>query len=65
MDPKHEAARMQLLIALGEQPGVSGWFSVWQLARIGRPSPEVWGGAARKQEAKAPVGGFGRKDCTA
>jgi hypothetical protein len=58
-----EAERVKLLIALGEQPGVSAWFSVWQLARIGRPAAEVWGGAPKP--AQAPVGQFNRKDCTA
>ena len=61
--PKDEAERVQLLIALGDQPGVSAWFNVWQLARLGRPASEVWGGATRK--AESPLARLGRKDCTA
>ncbi len=28
-----DARRKELLIALGNQPGVSAWFTVWQLSR--------------------------------
>jgi|GEM_PF-3709009 len=46
--PKDENERVELLKSLGQQPGVSAWFSVWQMARIGQPAPEVWGGATRQ-----------------
>ena len=61
--PKDDVERLQLLIALGNQPGVSAWFSVWQLARIGRPASEVWGGASSK--TTSPRERLSREDCTA
>ena len=55
--PKDEMARLELLKALGQQPGVSAWFSVWQLARLGRPASEVWGGGSSDRRApRSPKG---------
>ncbi|MGE5625586.1 MAG: hypothetical protein ACM3ZT_08570 [Bacillota bacterium] len=54
--PKDANERVKLWQALGQQPGVSAWFSVWQLARIGRPSPEVWGGAPRLDLGRRAAG---------
>jgi hypothetical protein len=52
-----ENARLQLLKALGQQPGVSAWFSVWQLERLGRPAVEVWRGASPERRGpKSPKG---------
>ncbi|MGH8370005.1 MAG: hypothetical protein ACRESC_03395 [Gammaproteobacteria bacterium] len=34
--PKDDNARVRLWIALGDQPGVSAWFSVWSLSRASR-----------------------------
>ena len=50
--PRDVNERVELLKALGQQPGVSAWFSVWQMARIGRPATEVWGGAAHPAKPK-------------
>ena len=61
--PKNADERAKLLQALGQQPGVSAWFSVWQLSRIGRPAAEVWGGAPRPEQL--PFTQLNRKDCTA
>ena len=55
--------RMELLKALGQQPGVSAWFSVWQMTRIGRPAAEVWGGAPRPVKPKLKQ--LTREDCAA
>ena len=54
MSASREQERVSLLIALGQQPGVSAWFSIWQQARLGKPAPQVWGG---KRRAKARIGG--------
>lgn len=57
MAASREEDRITLLIALGQQPGVSAWFSVWQLARIGKPLAGIWGGAGRPARPKARIGG--------
>ena len=54
--PKDETARLELLRALGQQPGVSAWFSVWQLARLGAPAREVWAPAPRFNPARRVAG---------
>lgn len=61
--PRDVNERVELLKALGQQPGVSAWFSVWQTARIGRPAAEVWSDAPRA--ARAPLKSLTRKDCVA
>jgi len=45
---KEDAERLQLLIALGNQPGVSAWFGAWFLSltraaesQARRPRPKV------------------------
>lgn len=53
---KDETARVELLKALGQQPGVSAWFSVWQLARLGSPAHEVWAPAPRSNPARRDAG---------
>ena len=55
MSASREEDRIKLLVALGNQPGVSAWFSLWQLARLGKPSAEVWGGARRAPKSR--IGG--------
>ena len=50
--PKDEAERVQLWIALGQQPGVSAWFTIWRVTH--------------KQRVKAAaVRCMGRGGCTA
>ena len=56
MSASREEERVNLLIALGQQPGASAWFSVWQMARLGRPAAEVWGGRRRTARTKARIG---------
>ena len=56
MSASREEERIKILIALGHQPGVSAWFSLWLQARIGKPSAEVWGGG-RGQKTKTRIGG--------
>lgn len=34
--PESPAARADLWVALGNQPGVSAWFAVYLLSRLGR-----------------------------
>ncbi len=34
--PENPAARADLWVALGNQPGVSAWFAVYLLSRLGR-----------------------------
>lgn len=57
--PKDEMARVELLKALGQQPGVSAWFSVWQLARLGAPAREVWAPAPRFNPNRTATGNCG------
>lgn len=56
MSASREEARVKLLLSLGHAPGVSAWFSVWQLARLGKPAAEVWSGQPRQSKAKARIG---------
>ena len=56
MSASREETRVKLLLSLGYAPGVSAWFSVWQLARLGKPAAEVWGGQRRRRRAKARIG---------
>ena len=57
--PKDEKARVELLKALGQQPGVGAWFSVWQLARLGAPAREVWAPAPRFNPGRRATGNCG------
>ena len=54
--PKDAKAHVELWKALGQQPGVSAWFSVWQLARLGAPAREVWAPAPRFNPARRAAG---------
>lgn len=56
---KNETARVELLKMLGQQPGVSAWFSVWQLARLGAPAREVWAPAPRFNPTHRATGNCG------
>jgi hypothetical protein len=53
-NPNSEAERVQLWIALGQQPGVSAWFTVWRVVYSNRPR-------ASKAAAAKPA----QKVCTA
>ena len=50
--PKDEATRVQYWISLGQQPGVSAWFTLWRVAYSKR---------ARRVQAKRAT----REQCTA
>ena len=47
--PADKDARARLWVALGNQPGVGAWFSVWTLARESRQ------GAAAARKPGAPA----------
>jgi len=53
--PRDEAERVQLWIALGNQPGVSAWFTVWRVSFRKRV----------KCAAKTPAHNLLRESCTA
>ena len=57
MSASREEDRIKLLVSLGQQPGVSAWFGVWQLARLGKPLAEVWGSTRQPAKAKTRIGG--------
>ena len=57
MSASREQERVELLVSLGYTPGVSAWFSVWQMARLGKPAAEVWGSLRRPRKSKARIGG--------
>jgi len=53
--PRDDAERVQLWIALGHQPGVSAWFTVWRVVT-----------SKRVQTPKtAPMKGVHQGTCTA
>ncbi len=53
--PRDEAERVQYWVSLGQQPGVSAWFTIWQVVYRKRVQPAK---AARPK-------GMGREQCTA
>ena len=53
--PRDEAERVQLWIALGNQPGVSAWFTVWRVSFKKRA----------KRTAKTSSNKLPRESCTA
>ena len=48
-------SRARLWIALGNQPGVSAWFSVWLLARLNPMPRKVMRAAASTVQPAAPA----------
>ncbi|HEY4127085.1 MAG TPA: hypothetical protein VGN70_03475 [Gammaproteobacteria bacterium] len=45
-----EAERVQLWIALGQQPGVSAWFTVWRVVYSKRPRGTKTAAAKRSHD---------------
>ena len=47
--PKTEAERVQYWISLGQQPGVSAWFTLWRVVYSNRAQPAQAKGMRREQ----------------
>lgn len=52
--PNTEAERVQYWISLGQQPGVSAWFTLWRVVY-----------SKRAQPAQAKAKGMSQEQCTA